>query len=68
MLVVPEQPLDFRKFRNLMAQRFGIPAAQRLAAAPTFGRQARNDLLTLLAGNQGAFVLGMIGLAATLAP
>ena len=64
LLEFRDDRLDFWQFPDLMAERFEIDAAQRLAATPAFSRQAGNDFLALFCGNQRSFVFFVAGLAA----
>ena len=67
LLILGDERLDFRKFPDLMTQRFGIGPAEFFAATAALLRQARHHALTLLDGNQIAFVLLVSGLSAALA-
>jgi hypothetical protein len=57
--------LDLGQLPDLMAERLGIAAAQRGRAAAAGGRYAGDDLLAVLAGQQGTLPFGVTGLAAT---
>ena len=67
MLIFGNDRFDFRKFPNLMTNRFRIGAGEAFAAASTLGRNTRHDFLAFLDGNQGAFVFFVTGLAAAFA-
>ena len=63
-LIFDDDGRDLGKIPDLMTERGGIDAGERLAAPTTCRREDRNDLLTLLRRQQRTLVLFMTGLTA----
>lgn len=66
-LILGDERLNVGEFPDLLAERFGIHAAEFLATTPALGRHARHDNRALLGRNQFTQVLVVTGLAAALA-
>ncbi len=66
--VLVDHRLDRRHFGDLMADRLGVVAVERLAAGPAHGGLALEDLTELIRRDQGPGLAAMSGLAASLLP
>ncbi len=66
-VLVDHRP-DRWHFSDLMSDRLGVIAVQRLAAGPALGRLALEDLPELLRRDQGSGLMTMAGLTAPLLP
>ena len=67
-LIFRHEGSDLRHLPDLMPQRLGVISCQSVTTAATGRRLERHHLAAFLGGDQGPFVLGMTGLAASFLP
>lgn len=67
LLIFRHDRIDIRQLPYLMPNRLGIDARQILATLSTLRGNTRNDILTLIRGNEWTFVFIVTGLTAAFA-
>ena len=63
-LILADVRLKLGKFVNLMTQRLRVVSAKGRPTTPALARFARHDLITIFAGKERTFLLGVTRLSA----